>query len=239
MLTAIVSSCVQNVYVNGISVTDLDACQARNGRVHSVSDPIPSSNLTIAERLRRNPQLSTFLQLLDAANITELLDVANGKSRTLLAPTNEAFNKLPANAVDCLLSSENAKALSQLVLIHIGSPAEYTATLSQRSRFYTFNTRYYLFVREEDGNVLVTNDRIPLQDADIPANNGVIHTLPDVIVPPVVDFDTLSCPTAAPSEASTTPSNTPSTTAAPSSEASTAPGNMLTTTEVDVMGDLV
>lgn len=184
------------MYVNGVHIAQLNACQARNGIVHSVADStIPYSNLTIAARLREDPRFSTFLRLLDGANITRLLDVAEGKSRTLLAPTNEAFDKLPENTVECLLSRENLESLSQLVLIHIGSPAEYNSTLSQRSRFYTFNTRYFLFVRVENGEVLVTNSRIPFEEADIPANNGVIHALPEVVLPPEVDLDKLNCPT--------------------------------------------
>lgn len=177
--------------MNGFKIEEFNACQARNGVVHLVSGPIPQSNLTITETLENDPRFSTFLQLLEGAEIAALLDVTNGKSRTLLAPTNDAFNKLSQeNVTECLLQSENSKYLSQLVLLHIGYPAEYNVTLAQLSRFYTFNTRYYLFVRTDElGNVLVTNDRIPLEEVDITANNGVIHAIPDVIVPPEVKFD--------------------------------------------------
>jgi uncharacterized surface protein with fasciclin (FAS1) repeats len=180
----------QTYYVNGVEIEQFNACQARNGMVHIVSSPIPQSSMTIAETLRDDTRFNTFLQLLDSANISMFLDVAGRKSRTVLAPTDQAFEKLPANAVECLLREENRRYLNQLVLIHISSPAEYSVTLAQLSRLYTFNTRYYLFVRtDEDGNILVTNDRIPLEEMDITANNGVIHVIPDVIVPPEVDFD--------------------------------------------------
>ena len=178
--------------MNGAEIEDFNACQARNGVVHVVSSPIPQSTQTIAEILKDEPRFSMFLQLLNGANITMFLDVARGKSRTLLAPTDEAFNTLPDNAVECLLRPDNRRYLNQLVLIHISSPAEYSATLSQRSRLYTFNHRYYLFVRtDENGNILVTNDRISLSEMDIPANNGVIHAIPEIILPPEVDFDKL------------------------------------------------
>ncbi len=179
--------------MNGAEVTQLNACQARNGIVHIVNSPIPQSSMTIAAILRQDSRFSSFLRLVDGANITAFLDVAKGKSRTLLAPTNDAFDKLPANAVECLLQAENSKYLSQLVLIHVSSPAEYTATLSQRSRLYTFNRRYYLVVGVEGDDILVTKDLIALEESDIPANNGVIHALPEVIVPPEVDFDKLNC----------------------------------------------
>lgn len=154
---------------------------------------IPQPSITIADTLQQDPRFSTFLRLLDGASITPHLDVAQGKSRTLLAPTNDAFDDLPEGAVECLLLEENSNLLSQLVLIHISSPAEYSATLSQRSRLFTFNRRYYLLVAVEEGDILLTSDEISLEESDIPANNGVIHVLPQVIVPPEVDFDTLSC----------------------------------------------
>ena len=153
-----------------------------------MNSAIPQSNLTIANRLQKDPRLDSFLRLLDGANITSLLNVKE-KSRTLLAPTDDAFAKLPTNAVECLLHSENQQYLNQLVLIHISSPALYTVTLSQRSKLYTFNRRHYLSVRVEDGNLLLTNDRIPLEEGDITANNGVIHVIPEFVVPPEVDFD--------------------------------------------------
>ncbi len=182
--------------MNGAEIEEFNACQARNGVVHLVSSPIPQSTITIAQTLKNDPRFSVFLRLLNGANITMFLD-AGRKSRTVLAPTDEAFEKLPANAAECLLRPENSRSLSQLVLIHISSPAEYSSTLSQRSRLYTFNTRYYLFVRTDgDGNILVTNDGIPLEEADIAANNGVIHAIPEVIVPPEVDFDKI-CDTGA------------------------------------------
>ena len=162
--------------------------------VHTVKSVIPLSNATITERLQQDPRFSTFLLLLDAANLTGPLDVTGGKSRTVLAPTNEAFDKLREDAAECLLSQASSQALSQLLLLHIGSPADYNATLSQRSRFYTFNTRYFLYVRQEAGTIMVTNDRIPLVEVDIPASNGVIHALSEVVVPPEVDFDKLECP---------------------------------------------
>ena len=154
-----------------------------------VSSPIPQSDVTIAETLKDDPRFSLFVRLLDSANVTKFLDVAR-KSRTVLAPTDEAFDALPANAMECLLRPENKRFLAKLLYVHISSPAEYSTTLSQRTRLYTFNGRYYLSVStNEDGAIFVTENRIPLEEMDIPASNGVIHAIPEVIVPPLVDFD--------------------------------------------------
>ena len=147
--------------------------------------------MTIAELLREDSRFSTFLQLLNESDTIKFFDVANGKSRTVLAPTNDAFDRLPNNTVECLLQPENKFDLYSLVYIHISSPARYSAPLSQQSRLNTFNRFYSLLVQVEDGEVLLTSGRIPLEESDISANNGVIHVLPDVIIPP--DVKRLSC----------------------------------------------
>ena len=145
--------------------------------------PIPQTSDTISDIINPQSDFSTFGRLLNVTGISNLLDVGNGKSRTVLAPTNEAFDALPAGSLECLLLEENRDFLNTLVLIHIGYPADYSATLAQRSRFYTF-TYYYLHVRvDDDDTILVTNENIPLEQVDITASNGLIHGFSRVIIP--------------------------------------------------------
>ena len=185
--------------MNGVEVTELNACQARNGIVHIVNSAIPQSSMTIAEQLSEDSRFSTYLQLVDEVNITMFLDVAGGKSRTVFAPTNDAFDDLPEGVVECLQQPENINSLRSLLLTHISSPAQYSATLSQQSKLSTFNIHYrrhrvrtyHLRVTVNDGEIFLTSDLIPLEESDISANNGVIHVLPDVIVPSSLDFDKL------------------------------------------------
>ena len=153
---------------------------------------IPFSANTIARVLESQPdRFSTFNRLLEGADIMRYLRDPV-KSRTVFAPTNEAFNKLPRGAVECLLREENNRYLQFLVLIHIVAPAEYSSTLAERSHVPTF-ARYYLAIDSANDTIFVTRDRFPIQEEDIPANNGVIHVLPDVIVPNEIDFEKL-CP---------------------------------------------
>ena len=141
---------------------------------------IPLSDQTIAQILRDSPdRFSTFYNLLNATGIAKRLD-QSGKSRTLLAPTNEALETLP---LQCLLqdSPKHRKIREKLVTLHISSPAEYSSTLSQRSYIESF-ADYWLSIRAEDGLVNVTKKMITIQDFDIPASNGVIHVLPKPIL---------------------------------------------------------
>ena len=177
--------------MNGVEVTVLNACQARNGIVHIMDSVIPQSNMSLAALVHADSRLSTFLRLLDVFNATtRFFEASNGKSITLLAPTNNAFDKLPEGALDYLEQPENIKSLLKLLISHSSVPAQYSAPLSRQSTFTTFNNTYHLLVQVEDGEVLLTSDRIPLEESDISASNGVIHVLPDVIIPPDVVINT-------------------------------------------------
>ena len=193
MFKFIFSSASQKIYLNGANVTQPDVCQARNGIVHGLSSVIPLSDLNIVEVLNsQSSRFSTFFNLLEESGVASLLK-KDYKSRTVFAPTNEALDQLPSGAVECLLQEENSKSLKQFVLIHVGYPTEYSSTLSQRSHIQTFTSRpnYWLIITAEGGSISVTRDKITIEEADIPATNGVIHVLPEAIV--TVDFEKL-CP---------------------------------------------
>ena len=169
-----------------------DACLAENGIVHTVNSIIPSSPDSIAELLAADPQFSTFTLLLDAANITQFLGSNYNTSRTVFAPTNAAFAKLPAGAVECLLRPENKKFAQKLVLIHITAPTEYTSSLSQRGYIKTFyRSRYFyrLLVCVINDTIHLTRANIPLDETDITARNGVIHTLQTVLLSSDIDYE--------------------------------------------------
>lgn len=161
-----------------------DACRAVNGIVHIASSSLPQATKTITKILNK---FSTFKHLLNAANSQLLSSVTKqwtkGMSRTIFAPTNSAFDKLPINVSECLLRPENSKYLALFVYIHISWPAQFSCSLSQAPMLHTF-TRYRLRVQVENGVILISDKKIPLEEVDIAASNGVIHAIPEVIVPP-------------------------------------------------------
>ena len=171
---------------------------AENGVVHTLNAIIPSSPDSIAELLRAESQFSDFVQLLDATNITQFLDNGRNTSRTVFAPTNNAFANLSEGALECLVRPENSRVVKNLVLLHISAPAQYTSSLSLRSYIHTFHPRYSLLVCVINGGIHLTRDNVPLEETDFTARNGVIHTLGSVLLADMIDFEDL-CPPAPPS----------------------------------------
>ena len=187
-------------FINGAEVKNSDACLAENGVVHVIGSVIPSSSSSIANVLESNPQFSNFKDLLDALNITKYLQ-DTCVSRTVFAPTNNAF---PGGALECLKRPENRRIARKLALTHIAYPTDYTSSLSERSFIRTFSRRY-LLVCVINGTVHLTRDSIPLDQVNIPARNGVIHSINQVLLGSRINFNEL-CPVPPSPGSSPTPS---------------------------------
>jgi len=82
---------------------------------------VPSVQLTpsgdIIGTLKASGQFTILLKALDAANLTSFLQGAG--PYTLLAPTDAAFNALPAGQLDNLMQPANAAQLQALLAYHL------------------------------------------------------------------------------------------------------------------------
>lgn len=81
--------------------------------------PIPSIAPAgdLADTLRASGQFTILVKALDATNLTGVLKSAG--PLTLLAPTDAAFNALPAGQLETLMKPDNAAALQQLLIYHL------------------------------------------------------------------------------------------------------------------------
>merc|ERR1712108_15946 len=83
-------------------------------RMEQMMKPMPTQN--IAELAINTPQLSTLLAAVQAAGLAETL---SGEGPfTVFAPTNAAFEKLPAGTVEDLLRPENKDKLVKILTCH-------------------------------------------------------------------------------------------------------------------------
>ena len=66
------------------------------------------------------PGMEDFSTLVAAIKAADLVEALQGKGPfTVFAPTNEAFEKLPAGTVETLLKPENKEKLQQILLYHV------------------------------------------------------------------------------------------------------------------------
>ena len=123
-------------------------------------------------------QFNTLAKALQAAG---LVDTLKGKGPfTVFAPTDDAFAKLPAGALDDLLKPENKEKLKSVLLYHV-VPGKVTATkVTKMTSAKTVNGQD-VTITAKDGKVMV-NDATVVK-ADVMASNGVIHVIDTVLMP--------------------------------------------------------
>ncbi|MCG6117612.1 MAG: fasciclin domain-containing protein [Aquimonas sp.] len=132
---------------------------------------------TIVEVAAGNPDFSTLVAAVQAAG---LVDTLNSEGPfTVFAPTNAAFEKLPAGTVENLLKPENREQLVAVLTYHVVAGKVMAADVVGLTEANTVNGKAISIdtsngVRINNANVTAT---------DIAASNGVIHVIDTVILP--------------------------------------------------------
>jgi uncharacterized surface protein with fasciclin (FAS1) repeats len=128
-----------------------------------------------------NPDFSTLVAAVQAA---DLVDTLNGEGPfTVFAPTNEAFEALPAGVLDALLLEENKDVLEDILTYHVVD-GEVLSTDITAGPVATLQGAE-VEITTDDGGVQV--DGATVVQADVQASNGVIHVIDAVLIPEGVD----------------------------------------------------
>jgi len=166
------------VTVNGKRVSKADV-KADNGVIHMVSDviyPLPTSN--IAELVTNDPRFSTLLAAVGAAGLADTL--AGEGPFTVFAPTNDAFAKIPEDALNGLLADKTA--LTQKLLRHVLPGTVFYKGICWKIQEAASGEEIATQVFKGGVVKVVSEDAgARVNDADIVATNGVIHAIDTVI----------------------------------------------------------
>jgi uncharacterized surface protein with fasciclin (FAS1) repeats len=145
---------------------------------------------TIVDVAAGNPDFSTLVAAVQAAGLVETL--SGDGPFTVFAPTNAAFDKLPAGTVDGLLKPENVEKLKGLLTYHVLAgkfdAAAVTDAITQGKGKYTVTTvqGQKIDLSIKDGKVVLTDANgktSTVVAADVAASNGVIHAIDSVVMP--------------------------------------------------------
>ncbi len=131
-----------------------------------------------------NPDFSTLVAAVAAAGLVETLQGPG--PFTVFAPTNAAFDALPAGLVDALLLPENVDVLTQILTYHV-LPAKVMAADVTAGDVATVQGGTLTITT--DGGVKVGEANVTATDVE--ASNGVIHVIDQVLVPEGVDVTAL------------------------------------------------
>lgn len=121
----------------------------------------------------------TLIKALEAGGLKETLQGAG--PFTILAPTDEAFAKLPQDALQDLLKPENKEILVKILTYHVIPGKILTSDL--KSGKVTSLQGDPIEVQVKPSKGVFVNDA-QVTKPDISASNGVIHQIDNLILPP-------------------------------------------------------
>jgi len=141
-----------------------------------VKDDVSSPN--VVQVAAGSADHTTLVAAVKAAGLVDAL--SNAGPFTVFAPTNAAFDKLPAGTVEGLLQPNKKDALKNILEYHtyVGSlKIEY---MQDGQSFEQVNGGK-ISISKKDGKTMVNGKATVL--ASIPTSNGIIHVIDEVLLP--------------------------------------------------------
>ena len=138
-----------------------------------------SEPATVVAAAQATPDLSTLVQAVTAADLVKTL--SGPGPYTVFAPTNAAFDALPAGQLDQLLKPANKSQLADILTYHVVQ-GEYPASDLKDGEKLTTVEGGKLTVSVKGSTVEVNG--APVETADVMTGNGVVHVIGSVLTPP-------------------------------------------------------
>lgn len=120
---------------------------------------------------------TTLVTAVKAAGLVDAL--SNAGPFTVFAPTNAAFDKLPAGTVEGLLKPEKKEDLKSILEYHTYVGVLKTDYMQDGQEFEMVNPKK-VKITKKDGKTYVNGSEIV---ASIETSNGIIHVIGDVLLP--------------------------------------------------------
>jgi uncharacterized surface protein with fasciclin (FAS1) repeats len=122
---------------------------------------------------------TTLVAALKQAELVTSL--SNAGPFTVFAPTNEAFNKLPAGTVEGLMKDDKKSDLQDILQYHVAVAVYKTENMTDGQVIGQANGDN-ITLSVKDGKVVVNGTANII--ASIQATNGIIHVIDAVLLPP-------------------------------------------------------
>lgn len=146
--------------------------------------------MTIVESASKADNLSTLVAAIKAAGLVETL--SGPGPFTVFAPTNAAFEKLPAGTVETLLKPENKEQLQAILTYHVVS-AKVPSSAAVQMVQDDGGAHAATTVQGGEITLSLQGDSLMIEDAnggmatviaaDMMQSNGVVHLIDTVLMP--------------------------------------------------------
>lgn len=180
---------IKQLALIALFVIGVQSAQAQGTVMVGGETMYPKKN--IIENAVQSKDHTTLVAAVKAAGLVETLQ-GDGPF-TVFAPTNAAFNKLPAGTVETLVKPENKQLLTSILTYHVvagkmdakslmkaikkGKGMAELKTVSGGKLIAMMNGSMNITLKDEKGNI----SNISLYD--VYQSNGVIHVIDSVVMP--------------------------------------------------------
>ena len=168
-----------DVFIDNAQVIVADIV-ADNGVVHvidAVLIPTTPANNTVYDIIDLSPSHTTLKTAIDACGLDGTLKGAG--PFTVFAPTDAAFNALPAGTIAALLN--DLPQLTDILKHHVVGANVLSGSLSNNQIVTTLLGTDVTVTINSNGDVFIDNAQVIV--ADIVADNGVVHVIDAVLLP--------------------------------------------------------
>jgi uncharacterized surface protein with fasciclin (FAS1) repeats len=153
-------------------------------------DSMPAEGGTVVEVAQGNPEFSTLVEAVTAADLAGTLNGAG--PFTVFAPTNAAFDKIPEADLQALMQPDQRETLQGVLTYHVVPGRIMAADIASQAEAgggeveLTTVEGGVLTLREDNGQWVITDENgntSTIAMADVAASNGVIHAVDTVVMP--------------------------------------------------------
>ena len=179
----------EGVFINDAKVTVADL-EADNGVVHVLDAVLIPAAQTVVDIIVGSAAHDTLEAAVIAAGLAD--DLSAEGPFTVFAPTDDAFKALPEGTIEALMADPTG-ALANILLYHVVSGKAMSTDISDGQVVTTLLGKDVTITINGEG-VFINDAKVIV--ADLEADNGVVHVLDAVLIPPVVkasfpiDFET-------------------------------------------------
>jgi uncharacterized surface protein with fasciclin (FAS1) repeats len=126
-----------------------------------------------------SPDHTTLVKAVKQADLVDAL--SNAGPFTVFAPTNAAFDKLPAGTVEGLMKEDKKSDLQDILQYHVYVGIIKPEMMQDGQTLNQVNGGN-ITISKKDGKTVINNSATIV--ASIPASNGIIHVIDGVLLPP-------------------------------------------------------
>lgn len=148
-----------------------------NGGQENVQDDV--SQKDVVKIAMGSKDHTTLVAAVKQADLVTSL--SNAGPFTVFAPTNAAFDLLPAGTVEALMKDDKKTDLQDILQYHVTTSSLKTEYLTDGMNIGMVNGGN-ITVSVKDGKIMLNGKATII--ASVPASNGIVHVIDAVLVPP-------------------------------------------------------